>query len=284
MTVIGTGVGAEPDAHCSRRRRWRAVRPGAPGDDLPAPRSRGPACAWTGDQLAAYDRVCGFRLSDELPVDVPAPAGVRLQVALMTERRVPVPDDRPGARGQPDHARPGRCAPTSRSWCGCTPNDLRPHERGTQFDMVSEAQRGRRVRCGRRSAPTCGATAGLDVRGPTGEVEPAARPAARWRVPGDTGRRYADGVRRPQPDPPASADRAAVRLPAGDRARHVVAWRRCLAFYEGRLPAAYTVDVRFKLPILLPATVALYRGRRAGFDAAATGGRASRTCPACSRP
>lgn len=31
---------------------------------------------------------------------------------------------------------------------------------------------------------------------------------------------------------------------------------RCLAALEGRLPAAYTVDVAFKLPVLLPATVA----------------------------
>jgi hypothetical protein len=31
---------------------------------------------------------------------------------------------------------------------------------------------------------------------------------------------------------------------------------RCLAGLEGRLPDAYTVDVSFKLPILLPATVA----------------------------
>jgi hypothetical protein len=40
---------------------------------------------------------------------------------------------------------------------------------------------------------------------------------------------------------------------------------RCLAYYEGRLPAAYTVDVRFKLPILLPATVAL-SARDDGFE------------------
>ena len=31
---------------------------------------------------------------------------------------------------------------------------------------------------------------------------------------------------------------------------------RCLAGLEGRLPEAYAVDVAFKLPILLPATVA----------------------------
>jgi acyl dehydratase len=30
---------------------------------------------------------------------------------------------------------------------------------------------------------------------------------------------------------------------------------RCLAAFEGRLPAAYTVDVAFKTPVLLPAKV-----------------------------
>jgi hypothetical protein len=29
---------------------------------------------------------------------------------------------------------------------------------------------------------------------------------------------------------------------------------RCLSAFEGRLPPAYTVDVAFKLPVLLPAT------------------------------
>jgi acyl dehydratase len=35
---------------------------------------------------------------------------------------------------------------------------------------------------------------------------------------------------------------------------------RCLAALEGRLPDAYAVDVSFKLPILLPARVALSTG------------------------
>jgi len=31
---------------------------------------------------------------------------------------------------------------------------------------------------------------------------------------------------------------------------------RCLAALQGHMPAAFTVDVTFKLPVLLPATVA----------------------------
>jgi acyl dehydratase len=42
---------------------------------------------------------------------------------------------------------------------------------------------------------------------------------------------------------------------------------RCLAALDGRLPSAYTVDVSFKLPVPLPATVA--------FSAAPTSSAAS---------
>ena len=44
---------------------------------------------------------------------------------------------------------------------------------------------------------------------------------------------------------------------------------RCLAAFEGRLPDAYTVDVAFKLPVLLPAKVgftAQERGKGWGFS------------------
>jgi acyl dehydratase len=39
---------------------------------------------------------------------------------------------------------------------------------------------------------------------------------------------------------------------------------RCLAALDGRLPPAYSVDVAFKLPILLPATVGFAAARTAG--------------------
>ena len=111
-----------------------------------------------------------------------------------------------------------------------------------------------------RSARTCGA--GLRLGGSRTDPEPTAQPAAVWRVPADIGRRYADvsGDHNPIHLHPLTA-----RLFGFRRAIAHGMWSmaRCLAFYEGRLPAAYTVDVRFKLPILLPATVALIRRRRA---------------------
>jgi acyl dehydratase len=78
---------------------------------------------------------------------------------------------------------------------------------------------------------------------------------AEWEVPGDIGRRYA-GV---------SGDRNPIHLHGlaakllGQKAAiaHGM-WTkaRCLAALQGHLPAAFSVDVAFKLPVLLPAMVA----------------------------
>lgn len=76
-----------------------------------------------------------------------------------------------------------------------------------------------------------------------------------WRVPGDIGRRYAEvsGDRNPIHLHPLTA-----RLFGFPSAIAHGMWTkaRALAAFEGRLPDAYTVDVRFKLPVLLPAKVA----------------------------
>jgi len=73
-------------------------------------------------------------------------------------------------------------------------------------------------------------------------------------VPADIGRRYAEvsGDRNPIHLHPLTA-----RLLGFRRAIAHGMWTkaRCLAALEGRLPDAYTVDVRFKLPVFLPARV-----------------------------
>jgi hypothetical protein len=211
--------------------------------------------------LAAYDRVCGFRLSDELPITYPHLLVFGLQVALMTGADFPFPMiglvhvANRISRTRPLLADEPLVVSTHAA-------NLRPHDRGTQFDLVSEAsadgepvwrETSTYLRRGGESGP----------REPRAD-EPVDRPAAVWRVPGDAGRRYAE----------VSGDHNPIHLhPLTARAfgfRRAIAhgmWSlaRCLAFFEGGLPAAYTVDVRFKLPILLPATVALTKGGN-GFE------------------
>jgi acyl dehydratase len=135
--------------------------------------------------------------------------------------------------------------------------DLRPHERGRQLDLVTEAT-------------VEGAVVWRDVStylhkekssgtgdGGNGGRERAAPPPASavWQLPARAGKDYAaaSGDRNP-----IHTSTVGARLFGFPRRIAHGMWSkaRCLAALEGRLPEQYTVDVSFKRPILLPATVA----------------------------
>jgi acyl dehydratase len=86
---------------------------------------------------------------------------------------------------------------------------------------------------------------------------PSAPPAfnAIWSVPADIGRRYAAVS---GDSNPIHLYGFTAKLFGFPRAIAHGMWTKahCLAAYEGRLPHAFSVDVQFKLPILLPAKVA----------------------------
>jgi MaoC dehydratase-like protein len=229
------------------------IRPGRRGGGLPERGLARSGVVVDRANLAAYDRVCGYRLSDELPVTYPHVLVFGLQVALMTAADFPfgmiglvhvanrISQTRPLRADEPLVLR-------------TRARNLRPHDRGTQFDLASEVLADgepvwsetstylRRERSAERSADRT--------------QRPPDRPVAVWRVPADTGRRYADvsGDRNPIHLSPLTA-----RLFGFRRAIAHGMWSmaRCLAGYEGELPAAVTVDVRFQTPMALPATVAL---------------------------
>jgi acyl dehydratase len=210
--------------------------------------------------LAAYNEVCGFRLSDELPATYPHILAFPLQVALMTERAFPFPllgmvhvanritQHRPVRLGEPF---------TLKVWGA----NLRPHEKGQQFDVISEV-------IPNRSAPEEGPVwtdvstylrrgggNGDGDKGGKREQLAAPSPTAIWNMPGDIGRRYAEvsGDRNPIHLHPLTA-----RMFGFPSAIAHGMWTKAhsLAAFEGKLPEAYTVDVRFKLPVLLPAKAA----------------------------
>ena len=151
-----------------------------------------------------------------------------LHLALMTDRQLPVPGDRARPHRQPDHpAPPDPRDRASRCRCACGPRRSSRTRAGRQFSLRTEVARRRRARVGggldepaRGGGRGGGAARPRSVRAkPTASSLPA--PTATWRLPGDLGRRYGVGVRRPEPDPHAPAERAAVRLPGRDRARDV---------------------------------------------------------------
>jgi acyl dehydratase len=201
--------------------------------------------------LADYDRVCGFRLTDELPSTYPHVLTFPLQVKLMTDPGFPFPLlGSVHLANRITQTRPLRVG--ERFGIRVRVENLRPHPKGRQFDMVSEAF---------TDVDTVWTDVSTYLRrgGGTGEsekpepVEPP-EPTAVWRVPEDIGRRYAEvsGDRNPIHLHPLTA-----RLLGFPRAIAHGMWTkaRCLAAFEGRLPDAYSVDVRFKLPVLLPARV-----------------------------
>lgn len=204
--------------------------------------------------LAAYDRVCGFRLTDTLPATYPHILAFPLAMQLMTAPQFPFPLlglvhvtnritlVRPIDAGEPLDL-------------SVRTVELRPHPRGRQFDVLATASVNGEpvwhdVSTYLRREPT--AMAGERP----GPGDPAPPPAAtsRWRVARQVGTAYArvSGDRNP-----IHTSRLGARLLGYSRPIAAGMWSkaRCLAALEGRLPDAYTVEVSFKLPIPLPGTV-----------------------------
>ncbi len=206
--------------------------------------------------LAEYQRVCGFGISDVLPPTYLHILAFPLSVALMTERAFPFP-----LVGMVHVANSITVRRPVRS--GEHPSftvraaDLRPHAAGTQFDLVAEAVvDGEVVWSGRSTYLRRGKPSGEKTKRDARSEVPVGAIVSQVRVPGDTGRRYAA----------VSGDRNPIHLHAltakafgfpSAIAHGMWVKARTLASLEGRLPDSYTVEVAFKLPVLLPATIGI---------------------------
>ncbi|WP_436529628.1 MaoC/PaaZ C-terminal domain-containing protein [Actinoplanes sp. HUAS TT8] len=212
--------------------------------------------------LARYDRVCGLRLTDTLPATYPHILAFPLAMRLMSAADFPLPMiglvhvtnritvHRPIDAGE-------RLDLTVRAV------DLREHPRGRQFDMLAvasvggdEVWRGVSTYLRKEAAPrhAAGSAPRAELAPAPVTPEPASSGAAVWRLPARTGTDYAavSGDRNP-----IHTTRLGAKLFGFPRPIAHGMWTkaRCLAALEGRLPAAYTVEVAFKQPILLPSTV-----------------------------
>ena len=134
--------------------------------------------------------------------------------------------------------------------------NLRPHAKGRQFDVVSEARVGDELVSTatstylRRGKSNDSAAAADDAA-----VDYSALPTiAEWKLPGDLGRRYASVSGDRNPIHMHSLTAKAFGFPAAI-AHGMWSKARALAAIDNKLPEAFTVHVAFKRPILLPSKV-----------------------------
>jgi hypothetical protein len=216
-------------------------------------------------RLADYARVCGFTLRDVLPATYPHMLAFPLQLSLMIDPRFPFP-----AIGLVHIAnrivqhQPLRSSePLSlRVWATA----VEPHPRGRQFALRTEARVGEELVWEEVSTNLRRGSGGSETASATGSEIPSAdmlEQTATWELPGDLGRRYGSvsGDLNPIHMHPLSA--RLFGFPAAI-AHGMWTQARCLAALESVLADAFTVEVAFKRPIMLPGTVAFAQAPAAG--------------------
>jgi acyl dehydratase len=250
----------------------RALRQAVRSSGLTRRRPREPDAGWSSeavavtdvrlgeDRLAAYRRVCGFSAGGTVPATYPQLLAFPLQLLVLTGPGFPFP-----AMGAVHVANTLEqhepVSPATSLDLAVHATDLRPHRRGRQVSVVTEARVGRRtvwraesvyLRVERSdSARDRDRTADL----PTTTEAGRRGLAVQWELAADLGRRYAA----------VSGDRNPIHLydltarPFGFR-RHMAhgMWTlaRCLAQLEPELPPGIRCDVSFKRPVPLPGRVA----------------------------
>jgi acyl dehydratase len=222
--------------------------------------------------VAAYAKVCGFALRDQLPPTYPHVLAFPLHMAVMADGSFPfgavglvhienrVVQHRPIGAGEELTLR-------------VRPTPLQRHPKGRTFSLVTEALADGEVAWEsvstmlRRGKPNPDAkadatevVAGMRQELPSDDASgfeplPDDAPAgAEWRLGGDLGRRYASVSGDRNPIHMHSLTAKPLGFPAAI-AHGMWTKARCLAALESRLPDAFSVDVRFRKPILLPARV-----------------------------
>jgi MaoC like domain len=243
----------------------KAVAPAVPGlsllpglrrgaKELPDLELEQPGVGIHPDRLGAYNEVCGFGVRDQIPATYPHILAFPLHMALMTDGGFPfAPMGLVHVANRISQHRPIRAAETLD--LRVRADNLRPHPKGRQFDVVSEASVDGEVVWRSFSTMLRRGGGGDDGERRPREERPVPKGATRWRLPGDLGRRYAAVSGDRNPIHLYGATAKAFGFPR-QIAHGMWSKARALAALQPRLPDAFEVDVEFKKPILLPATVA----------------------------
>lgn len=226
------------------------------GKDIPDVELTLPDVQADPDAVAAYAKVCGFALRGTLPASYPHVLAFPLHMAVMADGGFPF-----GAVGLVHvenrivQHRP--IALDEQITLRVRATKLEPHPKGRTFTIVSEARVGRQTVWEDHST--------MLRRGGGGNGAPDAKkdepsnvaelPAVgEWRLGGDLGRRYGAVSGDRNPIHMHSLTAKPLGFPSAI-AHGMWTKARCLAALESKLPDAFSVAVRFRRPILLPATV-----------------------------
>jgi acyl dehydratase len=248
--------------------------PGVGGGEpaLPDVQLRLPGVEIDREHLADYDRVCGFRLRDVLPPTYPHILAFPLSMQIMTGSDFPFAVvGLVHVRNRIEQVRPIDAgeALDIRVWT----EDLRPHDKGMQFEIRAEVTSGTQVVWKswstylRRGGGGNGSSGSKDR---SEERREPPRPQAQWKLPGDTGRSYAgvSGDSNPIHMHPLSARLFGMPRPI---AHGMYMKARSLAALEGHIGDELSIDVSFKLPVFLPGTVSFASWPEGGGEAGASG-------------
>jgi len=218
------------------------------------------------DAVAAYSRVCGFTLRDQLPPTYPHVLAFPLHMAVMADGSFPF-----GAVGLVHvenrivQHRP--IGPGEELKLVVRPTALQPHRSGRTFSLVTEAwiadekaweSTSTMLRRGASQSAVEVSTATRPKAQPHGddssEPDDGLSASARWKLGGDLGRRYAAVSGDRNPIHMHSLTAKPLGFPSAI-AHGMWTKARCLAALEGRLPDAFAVEIRFRKPIRLPGKV-----------------------------
>jgi acyl dehydratase len=210
------------------------------------------------DRLAAFGRVTEHTLTGNLPPIYFNVLSMPLQLALMTGDGFPFPViGLVHVQNKIEQARKVDAA--EQLGLSVRAQDLRPHAKGRQFDVITEARVGDELVSTATSTYLRIGKPSEDVAAPKGEeIDFEALPQVSvWSLPGDLGRRYASVSGDRNPIHMHNLSAKAFGFPKAI-AHGMWTKARALAAIDNKLPDAFTVDVAFKRPILLPSKVGFH--------------------------
>ncbi len=216
------------------------------------------------DRVAGYARVCGFGVRSTAPGTYPHVMAFPLHLGLMTDRSFPF--SVLGLVHIANRIEVAAPIPVGASLdIAVNVEGLRPHRRGRQFDLVSEARLDGDVAWRSRTTYLHRGDGGDGPEGGDRELAGAREAelavSAEWSVPGDLGRRYAavSGDRNPIHMHPLSA-----RLFGFPTAIAHGMWTkaRCLATFEGRIAETYAIQAELGSPLRIPGRARFLSGHK----------------------